>query len=746
MKRNIDQIINVDGLDAEQQNKLLGFGCHLITQADDSHIFDYLQPISVGCDLSANDRVKISAAIKQKRMIDSRPVAAMLASDIDGSWREKNCHELLKSHVLLGAVRFPSPKDRVKVACRRVRLITNENSRWLFDEILKTEGDLPSIVARLRAIDAETGKEKSSKKDKEERQRRCADLRVLLGDYLDDRDRILPGPRGPRDSRESEEAIVVPLEEYLTDDDSDLSVIQSIERDKRGVTSLTPEQSQRYIDDRTVPAQSVRSSKAKLRRDARHAISEIRMRAVGAPCAWNTLTDNEAKAVLEACFEKIDTEPSIEYACIALSIILGRKPTELLALPNRSRQGKTDELAYWYVTKHRTQLTIQMPMPDLATGATAKALARPGRTSFSLSIPASLIPPVRELIRLSPEYRGPASQAAERLRDAISAINQQHYTRLTEPRLATYMQSSLAISGVDDVVVRRLRCLSLKSNVPQHYDACAESLTQNVYADHVTRTLGLINRDSDWSPEPASDVPLGSSLNIPPEYVRAYFQLWRKRINEDFQAIEDPVAFHNEYALATYSVLSVCSGYRAVRRMFETILDFDPISRELFIADKRSRFDSDSRCIVLPEIACKQVALYQSHLDVLQHSAWGRNSAVVQAARRALSGDGPLLFRVHRRANDIDEIQYFDKGNFEAWLEDAEWDLLLNWTRHFLCTRCRDLGYPFEAINAMLGHSDLGPSNFNRFSQLSYQDMARLASQVNSLLESLDVCAIAGQQ
>ncbi len=745
MKSSIDQIVNVEGLDADSQNKLLDFACHLITQTGDDHVFEYLQPISVGRDLSASDRVKISAAIKQQRMIDSHPVTAMLASDIEGSYQEKNCQEALKSLVLLGAVRFPNPKDRVRVACRRVRLITNENCRWLFDEILKTEGDLLSIVAQLRKIDAEIRKEKGNKNDKQGRIRRCADLRVLLGDYLDDRDRAPRGPRGPRESGESEGMVIISLDD-LADGEFDANVVQGVERDRRGVTSHTPKQSQRYLDYRTVPAHSVRSSKAKLRRDARYAISEIRMRSVSAPCAWNALTDNEAKATLEACFAVIDKDPSIEYACIALSLVLGRKPTELLALPCRSRQGKKNDRSYWHVNKRCTRLIIRMPMPDLATGTTANALTHPGCTSFSLSIPASLSPSVRELVKLSPEYRGPGSQLAQRVRNTIKAINDHSHARLTENRLACYMHSSLTAAGVDDVVIRRLRGFSLKANVPQHYDASAESLTQNVFNDHVTRTLGLIGRESDWSPDRPSDMPLGSSLNIPPTFVRAYFERWQKRIDEDLRGVDDPVAYHNEYALATYSVLSICSGYRAVRRMFETIRDFDAISQELFIADKRSRFDSDSRCIVLPEIGCEQIALYQSHLRVLQHSAWGRNSAVVRAAKRSLSGDGPLLFRVHQRRNGTDDIQYFDKGNVEAWLDDLQWDLLLNWTRHFLCTRCREMGYPFEAINAMLGHCDVGPSNFNRYSQMSYRDMAQLAGEVNNLLASLDIRAIAGRQ
>jgi hypothetical protein len=745
MKRTIDQVINVEGLDAEFQNKLLDLACYLITQADDDHIFDHLQPIPVGCDMSVGDRAKIFATIKQGHMLDSHPVAAMLVSEIDGDWRQKNRHEILKRHTLIAAARFPEPKDKVRVACRRVRLITKKNGLWLFEKILATGEDLSSAVLCLRTIDETLKKKKPLTKNVEERIRRCADLRVLLADYLDDRDRPPKGPRGPIDSGESEDIVVVPLEDYLSEQDWDASIVQGIERDRRGGASLTPEQNQRYLDYRTVSASSVRSCKAKLRRDARHAISEIRMRASNPPCGWSSLTDNEAKAALKACFERIDAEPSIEHACIVLSLILGRKPTELLALPSRSRRQKTDDLAYWFVTKHRTQLTVQMRMPDLASGTTAKALTRPGRTSFSLSIPTSLIPAVRELVKLSPEYRGPGSQVAERVRDAITTINVQHHTRLNEHRLAAYVHSSLAAAGVDEVLIRRIRGTDLKNNVPQHYDACMQSLTLDTYGRHVTATLDLVDRESDWSPELSSDAPLGSSLNIPSQYVRAYFRRWRKRIDQDLRDVDDPVEFHNEYALATHAVLSVCSGYRAVRRMFETILDFDPISRELFISDKRSRLDSDSRCIVLPEIGCEQMALYQSHLRVLQRSAWGRNSAAARAAKRALSGDGPLLFRIHRRPNDIDEIQYFDKGKVEKWLE-GRWDLVLNWTRHFLCTRCRNLGYPFEAINAMLGHPDLGPSSFNRFSQLSYQDMARLASQVNSLLASLDIRAIAGRQ
>ena len=177
--------------------------------------------------------------------------------------------------------------------------------------------------------------------------------------------------------------------------------------------------------------------------------------------------------------------------------------------------------------------------------------------------------------------------------------------------------------------------------------------------------------------------------------------------------------------------------------MFENIKDFDRVSRELFIVDKASRFDSDARCIVLPSVACEQIELYIAHLEALQRRAWGRNMSAVVAARRALSGDGPFLFRVSQNEETLGEVEYFDPWLVEHWL-GSRWPLTLNWARHFLRTELCTRGASFELVNAMLGHSDVAPAAFDRFSKLSYRNMANLASQVDDLLGDLNVSAIEG--
>ena len=88
-------------------------------------------------------------------------------------------------------------------------------------------------------------------------------------------------------------------------------------------------------------------------------------------------------------------------------------------------------------------------------------------------------------------------------------------------------------------------------------------------------------------------------------------------------------------------------------------------------------------------------------------------------------------------------MEYFDPGMVEEWLGDR-WPLTLNWARHFLCTELRTRGASFELINAMLGHSDVAPAAFDRFSKLSYRGMAKLAAQVDDLLVELSISAIEG--
>jgi hypothetical protein len=743
MKRPIDHAVVVTGLEPEHQNAVLDFACHLVIQSGVTSILDYLQPISIGCDLALQQRRTIAKEISRKGLTKKLPVAAMLVAELVGSWQEQLVFQKLQTYALIGAIRFPDRKSTIRLACRRLRLIKNNNSGWIFDRIMHISDDLPSIVSGLEKIEAETH-ESPDTSSRRAKLARVGELRVLLSDYLSDLDRRPTGPTGPRMVPHEEEIVRARLSDHLhVAGLKDAKIIQAAERGPYKGAVPTPVENQRYLDCHTKSQRSYRSYKAKQYRDARHATNDIRMRAVSAPCDWNSLTPNEVHSILSACFEGLNGDNPLPDAMIVSSILLGRKPRLLLSLPFCSTHRTSNPQEYWYITKTKLQFTIQLPMPDLPRTKVAKAFTNSPVNRLCLSLPASLEPHIRQLRKLDYRYRQEETRIADQIKKRMQALKEAYCDRLTETRLATFMHAHLAAKGVDEVVIKRLRGISLKMNVPQHYDACPQGLTQSVYDNYVQSLLATVERENDWIHQPFSDVPLGSTMYAKSDAVRLYFEKWRSRIAEIMKASHDPILVHNEYVLATYSVLSACTGYRPVRHMFENIKDFDPISRELLISDKASRFDGSSRCIVLPTVACEQIEHYTAHLEALQRKAWGRNMPAVVAARRALSGDGTLLFRIAQDKEALGEVEYFDPGMVEEWLGDR-WPLTLNWARHFLCTELRTRGASFELINAMLGHSDVAPAAFDRFSKLSYRGMAKLAAQVDDLLVELSISAIEG--
>lgn len=743
MKRPIDHAVVVTGLEPEQQNAVLDFACHLVIQSGVTSILDYLQPISIGCDLTIQQRRTIAKEIRRKGLTKKLPVAAMLVAEVDGPWQEQLVFQKLRIYVLVGAIRFPDRLSTIKLACRRLRLIKNKNSHWIFDRILHMDDDLPSIVAGLQEVEAEIQKS-ADIPSRTAKLARVGELRVLLADYLADLDRRPIGPTGPRMSTHEEEIVRECLSDHLhVSGLGNAEIIQAAERGTYKGAVPAPIESQRYLDCRTKPQKSYRSYKAKQYRDARYATTEIRMRAVSAPCDWNSLTSNDVHSILSVCFDAMSGDNPLPDALIICSIILGRRPRSLLSLPFCSSHRKSNPREYWYITKTKLQFTIQLPMPELRRNEDAGAFARSPVNRLSLSIPASLQSPIRQLRKLDYRYRQKETKIADQIRGRVRTLKKAHCDRLTEKRLATFMHAHLAAKGVDEVVIKRLRGVSLKMNIPQHYDACLHQLTLSVYEDFVRSLLTAVAREDDWTPVESPNKPLGSTMCAKPAAVRLYFERWRTRIEEILKGSQDPVFVHNEYALAAFSVLSGCIGYRPVRQMFENIKDFDRVSRELFIVDKASRFDSDARCIVLPSVACEQIEHYIAHLEALQRRAWGRDMSAVVAARRALSGDGPFLFRVSQNEETLGEVEYFDPWLVEHWL-GSRWPLTLNWARHFLRTELCTRGASFELVNAMLGHSDVAPAAFDRFSKLSYRNMANLASQVDDLLDDLNVSAIEG--
>ena len=103
MKKPIDHAVVVMGLKTEQQNAILDFACHLVTQSGVTSIFDYLQPISIGRDLPLQQRRTIAKDISRNGLTKKMPVAAMLVAELVGPWQEQLIFQKLQTYVLIGS-------------------------------------------------------------------------------------------------------------------------------------------------------------------------------------------------------------------------------------------------------------------------------------------------------------------------------------------------------------------------------------------------------------------------------------------------------------------------------------------------------------------------------------------------------------------------------------------------------------------------------------------------------------------
>ena len=741
MKLPIDEVVNVAGLSAEDQKLVLDHACYMLHQDCDVDVSKYHVALREGDSLPLQDQQRLQPLFRSEKMIDEHPVAAMLVSDIEGSYQEKNKHRRLKRYVLKGAFRFPDKGPAIKTACRRVRHLSGKKTRWILDALPEEPFTLSDVVSNLNNLEREIEEETDSDA-KRWKLRRCEDLAPLLRWLNNDHATKRGGGKRTKTSSEEEATVVSKIDDDIGDDDLNGCVVQAVSLAKGSAADAEPIESQRYFDPGLQTAASYRSFEAKQRRNARYATNEMRSRAVAAPCGWQGLTDNEVRIALSECVSSAINDKSPAHALVVLSVLLGRRPTDLLALPFLTRRSSDPENGYWYLLKRSIRFVVVLKMPRFKINEFSAQVTDTSVTQIELPIPKSFYPTLRALQALKPRQRQPNSSIANEVKNLLSAINMMYCTRLTEPRLAAFMQAHLAGEGLDDVAIRRIRGFQLFHNVPQHYDGCPAKQTLGIYTAYAEKVLSWCDLDGDLEAVSCRAAPFGSRLQLHGRYVRKYFETWSSHI-DDIRTTWRSLNFHNEYALATYSILSVATGHRPVTRMFENIRDYDPISRELFVADKNSSNSADSRCIVLGDIAAQQLDNYIAHLRQLELKVGAGNITTVRAAKRALNGTGPLLFRVFREKNRHDTIQEFDPGLIEDWLAD-KWPIDLKWARHFLRTKACEGGLPFEGTNATLGHNGGGPANFNPFSGTSYRDLARYSECYNAILREHGVEPIRG--
>lgn len=741
MKTRISELIGATDLEAKDKNVLEDHARYLLSVLPDDSATVFVDPELPGKKVPVTRLKDIAKALSDAHVLKKHPIPAMLASVAGSGIKERRQHEILKSWVLLACLALFDRGSPVRRACRRVRRLAETEDRWLFDELLDLKNDLKPIVERLQSLrDRYSG----SSKDDRMKERKVAGLHVLLADLLYERDKRGPGPGGHRRLLEP------PYQEQLIEFAPDDTLYPDID----GVTVITDEQqitgagegvesgsvSNRYLD--TIADDAYPTFLRKRVRQGRELARTFTMRAAASRCDWEGLSDNEVHRTLELCFDAaVDgCRPSL---WIVLALLLGRTPERLWSTPKQDYGRSTPHGEYWRVTKKRVQLVSYLALPEFDLPYEDRRLVEAVYNCLLLSTPKCLTQPLRKALQAVWDKDVSTEVLREEMRERIRVLNAQHNTRLTQNRLAAHLHRALVKSGECDVVSKRLRGVEPRSNYKQRYEALNQEATQQVYKQYAAKLLGMIDRAHEWQDSQFKTQPLGSHIKVKDSAVRFFFEYLRDEAIPPAPRSDDVIDYHNRYAMYVYQLLMLASGHRPVRVPLETVRSFDVVSHELYICDKVANHANDARTIVLPDTACQQLAKYLEHLRALEVRCRHVAPRLCATIESAISGTGPLLFRLEKNDRMDWSPVPFDPKPVRRWLQD-DWSLPLNWHRHWLRSNLTERGQPHEYIDQFMGHENDQPPGLGRYSNLTYGGRQSLAACIDSMLAELDITATGG--
>lgn len=741
MKTRISDLVSATNLTPEDKNFLEDHARYLLSLLPEDYTTPFVDAELPGKKIQVTELRRIAKVIKDSRVVDTHPILAMVAAVAGNNIAERRWHESLKAWVLVASLAPTGHKWPVKHACRRTRRLAEPSDRWLFEKLLNVKPDLVSIVGLLQSLRREYSGPSDEDKTKE---RMVAGLHVLLADLLYKRDKRAPGQGGRG------QIGVPPYQERLIEVAADEAVFPDLDgvkviSDRQQVTGAgsgaeCSSAGDRYLD--TIANDAYPTFLKRRVRMGRELARTFGMRATASACAWEGLSKNEVQRTLACCFDAAmdGCRPSL---WIVLALLLGRTPERLWSTKRQVFRQTSSRGEYWRVTKKRVQLVSYLSLPEFDLEFRDRQLVEPVYNCLLLSVPKSLTQPLRTSLEAVWSNAVSNEELRAELRDRIAQLNTDHNTRLTKNRLAAFLHRSLIQAGECDVVSKRIRGISAQANYKQRYEAVNQERTQAVYRRYATGLLAEINKTDEWQESQFKSEPLGSHIKFRDDAVRLVFEYWRDEADPDRQPSDDVIDYHNRYVMYVYQLLMLASGHRPVRVPLETLRSYDPVSHELFICDKVKNRASDSRTVVLPETACQQISCYLDHLHALETRCQRVAPALCRTIRRAIAGDGPLLFRLEKVKDMGLGAVPFDPTAVLRWLKD-DWDFPLQWHRHWLRSSLTRRDQPHEYIDQFMGHEDDQPASLGRYSNLTYSGRRSLAACIDSMLADVDISAIGG--
>jgi len=202
--------------------------------------------------------------------------------------------------------------------------------------------------------------------------------------------------------------------------------------------------------------------------------------------------------------------------------------------------------------------------------------------------------------------------------------------------------------------------------------------------------------------------------------------------------------FHNAYTAYVVTALFAATGGRPIRDPFESHSHFDFDHRFVFMDDKHSGDNRQSRLVPIPNAICEIVGKdYVAHLKLL--------ADYIKDASPAMAKDIEGLLLPSYKAN-MPFLFFMDNdGTWKTVSEESimslglyDWPLPLNHFRHRLSQQLRRRNVDPEIIDSILGHTEGGSATHGDYSvRIWIHDMNVVRPLLDSSYSSLGFARVA---
>jgi hypothetical protein len=320
----------------------------------------------------------------------------------------------------------------------------------------------------------------------------------------------------------------------------------------------------------------------------------------------------------------------------------------------------------------------------------------------------------------------------------LTDINKRYKTKITVDRIKNYFEYYMIRKGIDGAEIAFIINKGLLQEPGTYYYSVNIYKLQKINQCYIEDIFKEPNNEYKFDKN-----KIGSQLQVNPSTVKNLFDEISIRLNnERNRRSEGVVAFHNMFVLHSILLLNLATGYRAVCEPFESVNIFDFNANTIFISDKEERTELAARVLVVPELAMEQLTKYLAHLNIL--SIYYRNTHPIISNQILLSKDGdsaelPLFFFIFDN-----EIVPVTPTTLAGYL-DPVFPLKLNWHRHFMRTKLRELGFSGQIVDSWMGHIGNTGASFDRYSGLSMGDLRKVSEGIhNYMKEELNIKTING--